>query len=155
MEAIHGKQPREGDVQTVYYTGTAKLETGYALCFDHDRGTVTDYNQKRLGVVEKPATGNLDAFAGVVHPGSSGESGPGFIQIYREGPADIRVDVSTVGGTVNSLDILAPQNGSYLLGAPDVASDASIDIGPAQALQETTSDGKILGRIGQFHKVTG
>lgn len=86
------KRQEKTALKRVYYTGSDALLPGYALCYDRDEITATDENDDAIGVaavswgrhawVEKPATGNLHNFAGIVAPGSA-KTGPGWIDIVE------------------------------------------------------------------------
>lgn len=66
----------------VFYTGTDTLYNGYVVCYDRDAGTAANAEWNRASWVEKPASGNLDNFAGfVVGLGGAGRAGPGLFKI--------------------------------------------------------------------------
>jgi len=81
----------------VWYSGTDTLYEGYNLCYDSDSITVDGFNAAdtaitaatsslaRKRVVEKPAQGNCNSYAGVVAPESHGFVGPGEITIIPPG----------------------------------------------------------------------
>jgi len=84
----------------VYYEGSDTIYEGYALCYNWDttsnilgvdradgsKSSTTTAGSKNEGKflrVEKPATANFFAFAGVVAPGSwCGKAGPMWLEIY-------------------------------------------------------------------------
>ena len=59
-----------------YYEGSDTLLPGYLLCLNADYGTTTSADGTRTCRVEKPATGNLKDFAGVVAEGRPSYQGP-------------------------------------------------------------------------------
>jgi len=101
------------DVKRVYFTGTDTLYEGYALCYDWDSGTASAIDANRRTNVEKPATANLGHFAGVVHPGCGGRTGPGWLDVITAGPCNVYTDESCVIGVTR----LAPKNASYAMAA--------------------------------------
>lgn len=75
---VLGQQPGEKEsIKRVYYAGTDTLKNGYAMCYNRDIGTATAVDWERASEVEKPATGKLHQFAGlVVGLPSAGKAGP-------------------------------------------------------------------------------
>jgi hypothetical protein len=124
----------------VYYEGSDTLYTGYALCYNYDTtdnwagvasidatttaSTITEsgttaegsQNEGKLLRVEKPATANLQWFAGVVTADYDGFTGPGPVDIYVPNGAIVPVR-SYVSSTVGK-HALAIQNGQYYIGNP-------------------------------------
>ena len=49
-------------IKDVYYTGSDEMQSGYALCYDRDRGTASEVDPNRYLYVEKPAAGNLEHY---------------------------------------------------------------------------------------------
>ncbi|NLX97602.1 MAG: hypothetical protein GXY83_15650 [Rhodopirellula sp.] len=103
----------------VYYTGSDTLKTGYALCYDRDTGTASESDINRAINVEKPATANLNYFAGVVDAGSAGKTGPCYIDIVQ--PTGALVECFTDQNCTILVTKLGPQNASYALGAAGAA----------------------------------
>jgi len=112
----------------VYYEGSDTLYSGMALCYNQDTtdnilgyntstgvesGTTPEggQNEGKFLRVEKPATANLNFFAGVVAPGGyEGKSGPRWINIYIPNGAIVPVrgtDDTSIG------DSLYITNGDY------------------------------------------
>lgn len=80
---------QEPKVKKVYYAGTDTLYTGYALAYDVS-ASLTDYTKTGFGrQVVKPATANLNCFAGVVAPSSNGFAGPGWVDVIVPDPGTI------------------------------------------------------------------
>jgi len=81
--ADEGDMPSEKhSYKTVYYAGTETLYNGYALCYDRVGTTATVADWNRASWVLRPASGNLDNFAGFV----MGLSGNG-----RAGPCKVKI----------------------------------------------------------------
>ena len=90
------------------FTGTDTLKEGYPLCYNRDSNTgVTVTSQEtdkiyRDTQVEKPASGNLDNFAGVVAPEFDGRTGPCEVELIEAGVCRVWTGAAT---TINSTDI--------------------------------------------------
>jgi len=103
------------EVRDFKYTGTDQLDRGYALCFDADAGTASLTDVSRGCEVEKPASGNLHNFAGLVETKPHGV-GPCNVKVIlpRNGvQCAAHHEVNATLGT----GILCVQAGSYKLGA--------------------------------------
>jgi hypothetical protein len=104
------------EVKRVYYIGTDQLVPGYNLCYDQDATTDNASPELRLGsAVEKPATANLNAYAGVVVNRPSG-IGPCFVDIAVPRKGDMVVALCNANATAFAT-ALAPQDASYALAA--------------------------------------
>lgn len=124
------------DVRKVWYIGTDTLQEGYVLCFKVD-ASLTDADPKlRLGVaVEKPAAGNVNAFAGIVSASSAGVKGPAFVDIIvprKNGMARASVKADATAFT----SLLGPVAGSYSL-AVVVPGSGNL---PVEAVAAQTAD---------------
>lgn len=124
-------------VKKVYYTGTDQLAKGYALCYDQDASPTDAADEKRLGrAVEKPATANLNAFAGIVAAAPPGP-GPCFVDIYPPEPGEF-IEAFTDADMTAFTTVLGPQNGSYALAAK---TDATFNLAAvAKAAQTVNTD---------------
>lgn len=98
-----------------YYSGTDQLEVGYALCFKHD-ASLTVTTEAAFGRnVTKPATANLNLFAGIVAV-KPGNVGPCFVECFVP-TYGTRVTALTDANMTLHSTILGPQDGSYALAA--------------------------------------
>lgn len=148
--------PPEPRVISVWYTGTDTLQTGYALCYDNTQGTEDERDDKRGYYVEKPATANLDDFAGVVHPSSAGVTGPGWVKIWEFQGGGF-CDVYTDEDCSNDWNVLlAPQNDSYALGAARTVAENTgvfnVKEGVARSKQKVDrsgTEGLVFCRMGR------
>lgn len=144
VQVNYDKTPGDAKTKWVYYEGSDTLHTGYALCYNHDKGTAANVNVERGAAVEKPASANLENFAGVVHPNSDGVTGPCYVKIITAGHCEVYSDQNCSG----SWDILLwPQNASYALGAADSKSttgattNLTVDRGVARSKQQVDRSG--------------
>ena len=132
-----GLDPKSRTI-TVYYEGSDTIYEGYALCYNQDTtdnwmgvssvdatttassltesGTTAEgsQNEGKFIRVEKPATANLQWFAGVVVGNSSGITGPCAVDIYIPNGACIPVYTNKSCTIGQSLGIT---NASYVLQA--------------------------------------
>jgi|SRR6056297_538526 len=118
-------------LKTVYYTGSDTLLKGYAVCYDQDATIGTD-KTSRGNAVEKPATANLNAFAGIVQ---QKVTGPAFVEIAVPRRGD-HLQVFCDADATAYTTALAPQNDSYALAAH---TDATLNL-PMVALAAETAD---------------
>ncbi len=103
------------DYEVAWYEGTDTIKTGYALCYNYDYGTAATATASRGNRVEKPATRNLQYFAGVVADGypTGGITGPCQVRLVKPNGTICQgfTDQScTIGSTV-----LYVQTASYYL----------------------------------------
>lgn len=136
------------DVRKVWYIGTDTLQEGYVLCFKVD-ASPTDADPKlRLGVaVEKPAAGNVNAFAGIVSPSSAGVKGPTFVDIIvprKNGMARASVKADATAFTT----LLGPVAASYSLGVV-VPGSGNLPL-EAVAAQTADTSGTAAVKVVQF-----
>lgn len=125
----------QNDTKIVYYAGTDTLSTGYALCYDVAASVGATDKKLELGTkVIKPATENLMAFAGVVHPESSGCS-TGWVKIIVP-KRGVFCDVYTKADATAFTTALAPDDASYALAAH---SDSTLNL-PMVAVAAETAD---------------
>lgn len=124
------------DVRKVWYIGTDTLQEGYVLCFDNDATPNNADPKLRLGVaVEKPAAGNVNAFAGIVSASSAGVKGPAFVDIIvprKNGVARASVKANATAFTT----LLGPAAASYSL-AEVVPGSGNL---PLEAVAAETAD---------------
>lgn len=104
------------EVRKVWYVGTDTLREGYVLCFDPDAPLAGADPKLRLGVaVEKPAAGNVNAFAGIVSPSSAGVTGPAFVDLIV--PRKNGITRASVQANATAFaTLLGPAADSYSLG---------------------------------------
>jgi hypothetical protein len=115
IASMQGKRPHQ--TRRVYYIGTDTIVAGYVLCYDQNATKNADPEEEGLGIaVEKPATANLNHFAGIVAPGQS-VTGPGWVEIVTEGLVEAFTDADMTLGT----SILGPVNDSYALAAKSLS----------------------------------
>jgi hypothetical protein len=150
----------------VYYEGSDALKAGYALCYNHDTTTnwwgfgeltygadkteqsVTaegEQNEGKWMRVEKPATGNLDFFAGVVSQGQA-LTGPCFVDIDvpNGGITVVQANVACTTG-VTKLYVSA---GSYYLMGQGTVGAAQRCVGMAMETYDRSSTaGPIMARL--------
>lgn len=120
----------------VYFTGSDTLAVGYALCYDQDASPTNADLKLRLGVaVEKPATANLNAFAGIVSESSDGVTGPAWVEIIVPTPNVIVNAYCHVNATAWTTAV-APADGDYGLVA---FADATLNLAMV-GLAATTLD---------------
>ncbi len=81
MSQVQFEGTEKVTIKKVRFEGTDTLRAGYALCYNADFGTASEADADRAWRVEKPATGNLDNFAGVVAEKYDGKVGPVNIEI--------------------------------------------------------------------------
>lgn len=94
-----------------YYGGTEKLPSFAALMCYTDAPTVAS----QLGFeVAKPATANLQYFAGFLAAGSQGKQGPCNVELIAGGAG---VNAYVGSNTVKNSTIIAPQNGQWYAAA--------------------------------------
>jgi hypothetical protein len=126
----------DANLRTLWYIGTDTLQEGYALCYDQDATTDNADPKLRLGsAVEKPATANLNAFAGLVAPQSAGKTGPCWVDVIVPTRNQIVTAYTKANATAWST-ALAPANASYALAAH---ADATLNL-PLVAVACETHD---------------
>lgn len=135
--------------KAAYYEGTDTLKEGMPLCFNHDTtagATSTSVDWNRGWRVEKPATANLMAFAGLVAKGHGGKTGPCAIEL--EIPTAFNrcvlayTDQACTAGTTK----LALAGSTYALGAAGAATKV---IGEAlQTVDRSSTAGTVLMKYG-------
>jgi len=102
-------------LKPVDYMGTDILQPGYALCYDRSAGTLaTVVDPKRFMQVNKPASGNLHNFAGVVHAGFTPRQGPCRVDIVE--PTGHCFEPHTDQSCVQERTLLTVKPASYALG---------------------------------------
>ena len=130
----------------VFYSGTDILKTGYALCYDRDYGTAADSDVQRALRVEKPATANLDYFAGVVGEWDNGKTGPCQITIIQaEGPPGVVVPLWTDQSCTILETKLAVADDSYAFTAS--AGGAKYCARALQTVNRSGTAGLVLGQL--------
>lgn len=130
--------------KAVYFTGTDTLQEGYPLCYDADSGTAADVDYDRAVNVEKPASGNLEHFAGVVTEESAGTVGPAFITIHVPTVRGQKVKIWTDQNCVIDVNLLTLVADSYV--AQEVG-DSPIIIGQALQTIDRSTPGPVLARL--------
>lgn len=129
---VKGKE--HPDLLTVYYKGSDTLSVGDNLCYDQDATVDGTDPADDLGVtVEKPATANLNAYAGpVVEPP---RESPGWCKIARMEPGKF-VDALVHANATAWTTVLGPADDDYGLVAK---SDATFNLA-ARAIACETDD---------------
>lgn len=131
VQNLAENEPRK---KMFYYSGTDQLEVGYVLCFKHD-ASASVTTEARLGRnVTKPATANLNLFAGVVARKPT-TVGPCFVECYVPTPGTFCSALTDANMTVGST-ALKPADGSWALVAH---SDSGLNL-PVCALAAETVD---------------
>jgi len=129
-------------VSNCYYEGSDVLKPGYLLCANSDSGTAANVQSDRWHRAEKPATGKLHNFMGVVAKGrSSFPAEPNGRDIYLPGSVcEVFTDqVCTIDST-----LLTVQPGSYLAGGVG----QGMVIGKAlQTVDRSTVNGLVLCKL--------
>lgn len=129
-----GSHPRK--IVKMYF-GTDTLLEGYAMCYDQD--ATADDSEDGLGqAIEKPATANLNAFAGFVAAESDGVVGNalGVEVVLNARTLDETVIAFTDANMTAWTTLLAPQDDSYALAAH---SDSGANI-PLVAIAAETAN---------------
>ena len=141
--------------KSVYYEGTDKLKEGMALCYNHDSNagaTTTSEDFNRVWRVEKPATANLPAFAGLVAKGHGGKTGPCMIEIELPTGYHRGVIAHTDQNCTILTTKLAVVGSTYALGA---VGDANKTVAEAlQTINRSSTAGPCLVKFGGFPSVT-
>ncbi|TET54812.1 MAG: hypothetical protein E3J64_01310 [Anaerolineales bacterium] len=119
----------------VFYNGTDTLYNGYAMCYQRAYGTAANAEWNRASWVAKPASGNLDNFAGfIIGVPGTGKAGPGIFKIVDKSKRQLGIGYAGAATTIGA--VLGIINGSYYLwpSMPTIAT----------ARQTTTAAGEIL-----------
>lgn len=113
-------------LKTAFYTGTDTIKRGYALCYDRNTTTAVDGSGTAIGAtssswgrhghVEKPASGNLHNFAGIV-AGERDRTGPCLVSLIEPDSVARVMEVFTSANCTLDVTILTVVAGSYELGA--------------------------------------
>jgi len=124
----------------VYYTGTATLYEGYALCYNRDSNTgttITGVDWARAYEVEKPATANLNYFAGLVAGESDSKTGPCWVNIIVPGsPPGVLCKAWTYVSSTILTTRLAVTNDQWYL---TTASSSTVTVARAMQTLNTAS----------------
>lgn len=109
----------------VYYTGSDTLKAGYALCYDRDTITAEDGSGTALAAsssswgrhawVEKPASGNLHNFAGIVDD-TPDKAGPCWVSIIEPDSIPRSMQVYTEENCTANSTVLTLKPDDYELG---------------------------------------
>jgi len=99
-----------------WYAGTDTLYPGYAMCFNADYGTAATADKERLGRVEKPASGNLHNFAGLVQQERGARPLKGPCAVHLVQPTNSLAEAYTTESCTYSATLLSVVAGSYKLG---------------------------------------
>jgi hypothetical protein len=129
MHVIQRDGQRSLDTEIVYYGGTEELKVGYVVCYDPTASeTPTEWKENQKGrTVAKPATANLEFFAGIVtvapqkRMGEVSGSNKGYATIARVRRGDFlkaRVKANAVTGTT----VLQPVDGKWHLASDGTAT---------------------------------
>ena len=126
-----------------YYEGSDALKAGYLVCANSDSGTAAAVQADRWHRAEKPASGKLDNFMGVIAPKgiSSFEAVPNGRDIYLPGSV---CQVYTDQACTIDTTLLTVQPGSYLAGG---VGQGKV-IGKAlQTVDRSTTNGLVLCKL--------
>jgi len=146
----------------VLYEGTDTIYEGMPLCYNQDsttnilgwdkgngvKGTTTAegyQNEGKFMQVEKPATANLDYFAGVVAGESeAGMTGPRWLDIYVNDGAivPVRTDANCVLGQT-----LGVADGSYVLSAVTGDGDPAVCATMMETVDRSSTNGLVLAKL--------
>jgi|GEM_PF-4353954 len=127
----------------VWYEGSDLLSPGYALCANTDYGTATTADSARTVRAEKPASGNLANFIGVVADTGRTYQGPCEVPVYT--PGSTCYGYTDLTATVVSSTLLTVQADSYYLGG--VGEGLVVGV----ALQTVAAAGKVLMGVYGVH----
>ncbi len=143
-------------LKTVRYTGTDTIKRGYALCYDRDTITApdgsgtsiaaTESSWGRHGHVEKPASGNLHNFAGIVADARQ-KTGPCLVSIIEPEAIARSMQVFTSANCTMDTTILTVVPGSYELG---VAGEGVVVGRALQTIDRSSTSGLAQALIGSI-----
>jgi len=152
--------PGPGPVQKFgfWYEGTDTLLGGYLLCANTDANkaansdvtpatdvqTSADANEERVNRVEKPATGNLNAFAGVVAEGQENLDGPCEVQLIVPMKALSSCNIYTTEACTAGTTLLSVVAGSYIAGG---IGEGPIIAKALQTVDRSTTNGLVQARV--------
>ena len=137
---VLGVSPGEKEsVKRVYYEGTDTIKNGYALCYNRDYGTAADVDWSRASHVEKPASGNLLNFAGLVTGlPSAGKTGPCRLNIVDAREGQVCIGFAAVNCVINATNLYVRADSYYLWGSTGthvgkaLQTDASLTATPGE-----------------------
>jgi len=129
-------------VSNCYYEGSDVLKPGYLLCANSDSGTAANLQADRWHRAEKPATGKLHNFMGVVAKGrSSFPPEPNGRDIYLPGSV---CEVFTDQACTIDSTLLTVKAGSYAAGG---TGDGMIIGRALQTVDRSTVNGLVLCKL--------
>lgn len=141
MDQIVYEGTEKVTTKRVKYEGTDTLNAGDCLCYNRDYGTASAADADRVWRVEKPASGNLAWFAGVVTEKSAGRTGPCTVEIYvptaRAQAVPVRNDQNS---TINST-LLTVVPGQYQAGG---AGEGRVIAQAIQTVDRSSTTGTTL-----------
>lgn len=148
MSVLQYDQQRDAVPIRVRYEGTEMVPPGAAMCFNRTAGTAAEADDRRNFEVQKPATANLAAFAGIVTGASGGRQGPGWFDVVPLTGRGVAVNALTSADMTINVTNLGPVNDEWHLAASSTfrvaralqTANTSAAAGTAQVL---------LGGLGQ------
>ncbi len=141
-------------IRRVYYTGSDEMKAGYALCHDRDNITAigvagtalaaANASHARHIYVEKPASGNLHNFAGLVATDSAGKTGPCWLNIVVPNcPGTVLTPFTDQSCTIDST-LLTVKAASYIVGG----AGQGVVIGKAlQTINRSSTNGTVQAAL--------
>jgi len=139
----------------VYYTGSDVLKNGHALCYDRDNITAVSRSDGSTAIaaanasyaraiyVEKPASGNLSNFAGIVAESSeTTEAGPRWIDIIE--PTGGLIEVFTEENCTMGTTMLSVKPDSYVFGGASEGLPVAL---AHQTVDRSTTNGLVQAEL--------
>jgi len=129
-------------ISNCYYEGSDALKPGYLLCANSDYGTAEAVQADRWHRAEKPATGKLHNFMGVVASGKSVyPAGPNGQSIYLPGSV---CQVFTDQNCTIDQTLLTVKPGSYIAGGLGQGMVIAMAL---QTVDRSTVNGLVLAKL--------
>lgn len=149
---VYEKQDKT-KTKKAYYTGSDVLREGYALCYNNDSitgGSAGEFDGSRHWEVEKPASGNLKYFAGVVSGSYANKTGPCVVKLHEPDSACRGVNLWTQLSTTLGTTKLALIGGTYAFGA---VGNTRITMGTAMQTEDrSTTAGVVQALYGRAER---
>ena len=127
-----------------WYEGSDTLYPGYLVCLNADYGTTTAVDGTRTSRVEKPATGNLKDFAGVVAEGRPSYKGPCRVPLVIPAQFAQMCNIFCDVDSSSAHQIVTLKAGSYIAGK---IGEGPIIGRTTQLLDRDTTNGLIQCRL--------
>lgn len=155
---VSADSPDKVTLKRVFYTGADALKAGYAVCYDRDNATATNYAGTTLAAtlpsgarhfyVEKPAVGNQHWYAGKVTQDYPANANGQFIEI--ETPEGNVTQLFTDASCTIASTLLGVQAGSYAFGT---ATADAIAIA-LQTVDRSSTNGLVQAQVFKPAKVS-